>query len=448
MPDDPQSPEEMMGALLNGQPADDNPPPPEDFVSSDDVKRFARPEDSALETPPVADDKPAQPAKVDPKIRQQAQRFIDMQNQAATLAELLNKEEISFDDYQRMLYENMVQDERGLWWMIDAENEDWYCHNPDSNQWEIDYPAALRELERHQQADPNDAVDPDATITQPDAAYDMPPSYGAAKAGDPLYDERGVKIGTAPPTKDDLYTVPGAAALADEIPGQQPTLAGDSHTSGTMPAPAQVDSDSVIPRAIDSDFEPGPSPIVQDLLDERRSSRLRLLTTVVAGLFIVALIALIVAAGAIMMWYRDKVEPFAAGIAALEDYAPAYQTARIFDADGNLLAALNSQESGARTTVPLDSISPYMIHAIVSQENERFFDDPGFDPVAIVRAFIQNVGGGSIESGASTITQQIARNLVLADREVTDRAQGKRDPGRAGNRQSLRQKRHPRALLE
>ena len=60
-----------------------------------------------------------------------------------------------------------------------------------------------------------------------------------------------------------------------------------------------------------------------------------------------------------------------------------------------------------------------MIHAIVSQENERFFDDPGFDPVAIVRAFIQNVSGGGVESGASTITQQIARNLVLKDREVT-----------------------------
>ena len=60
-----------------------------------------------------------------------------------------------------------------------------------------------------------------------------------------------------------------------------------------------------------------------------------------------------------------------------------------------------------------------MIHAIVSQENERFFEDPGFDPIAIARAFIQNVSGGSIESGASTITQQIARNLVLQDRDIT-----------------------------
>ena len=119
------------------------------------------------------------------------------------------------------------------------------------------------------------------------------------------------------------------------------------------------------------------------------------------------------------MWYRDTVEPFAAGIAALEDYSGAYQTARIFDSEGNLLAALNSEETGARTAIPLEQVSPFMIHAIVSQENERFFDDPGFDPVAIARAFIQNVSGGGIESGASTITQQIARNLVLKDRDVS-----------------------------
>ena len=68
--------------------------------------------------------------------------------------------------------------------------------------------------------------------------------------------------------------------------------------------------------------------------------------------------------------------------------------------------------------MPLEQISPYMIHAIVSQENERYFADPGFDPIAIARAFLQNLSGGGVESGASTITQQIARNLVLRDTAV------------------------------
>jgi len=398
--DKPASPEEMMGALFDDGRAADDLPPPEDFAPASGPQRFARPEDELPVSAPEVE------------VGEVAQRFLAMQNRAATLADLLGKEEISFEDYQRLLYEAMVQDEAGLWWMIDAENDDWYRHNPVSNQWETDYPPALRELERARR-------DPDATLTQPQAEFDLPPGYGQPKAGDPIYDERGVKIGAMPPTKDELYTLPGSAALVDELPGQQPTLAGGAQDAATMQLPARYEADSVIPRAIDSDFELQPSPIVQELLSTRRSNRIRWAATLVAGLLIVALIGAIVAVGVIMMWYRDQVEPFADGIAALENYTPAYQTARIFDADGNLLAAINSQETGARSSVSLGQVSPYMIHAIVSQENERFFEDPGFDPVAIVRAFFQNVSGGGIESGASTITQQIARNLVLQDRDVT-----------------------------
>ncbi|MDE2855267.1 MAG: transglycosylase domain-containing protein [Chloroflexota bacterium] len=401
----PKSPEEMMSALLNPAPSAEAPRPPEDYdahLGEDEAKRYARPEDLPVE-------REAKPAAdlVEPAISEAARPFIDMRNQAATLADLLNKEEISFEDYQRLLYEAMAQDEGGFWWMIDAENDDWYRHDPERKQWVVDYPAALREYEDQK----SDAPDADETLTE----YELPASYSAPVAGDPIYDDRGVKIGTVPPTKDALYTVPGAAALADEIPGQQPTLAADARETGATRA-AQVDA---IPRAIDSNYELGTSPVVSELLAARRGRRTRLLMTALAGLLMLALAASIITAGVIMMWYRDTIEPFSAGIAALGNYSPAYQSARIFDMEGGLLASLNSQETGARITVPLDEISPYMIHAIVSQENERFFDDPGFDPVAIVRAFLQNLRGGGIESGASTITQQIARNLVLGDREVT-----------------------------
>ena len=403
----PESPEEMLGALLDPAPASEAPPPPEDYdshLSQDERKDPARPEDLPVEEAP-------------PPAGEAAQPFIQMQNQAATLADLLNKEEISFEEYQRLLYDAMVQDEAGSWWMIDAENEDWYRHNPDRNQWEVDYPAALREYERRQSASFNgdEGDEGDETLTE----YDLPSTLGAPAAGDPIYDERGVKIGTVPPTKDELYTVPGAAALADEIPSQQPTLGSEAPLAGTIAAPANLDREAAIPRAIDSDYELGAAPVVRELLESRRGRRARLLMTVLAALLMVALAAGIIAAGVVMMWYRDTIAPFSQAVADLANYSGTYQTARIFDADGNLLAALNSQETGARTAIPLAQISPYMIHAIVSQENERFFDDPGFDPIAIARAFIQNVSGGGIESGASTITQQIARNLVLRDREVS-----------------------------
>ncbi len=405
----PASPEEMMGSLLKPAPAGDAPAPPEDYdpnPGEDERKRYARPEDL-----PVADGQPPAPDSLDPAVSQVAQRFIDMQNQAATLADLLKREEISFKDYQRLLYEAMVQDEAGVWWMIDAEHEDWYRHNPDRNQWEVDYPAALREVERRQNA----SFEGEETLTE----YDLPSTLGAGAEGAPIYDERGVKIGAVPPTKDELFTVPGGAALADEIPGQEPTLGSDIQLPGAILAPAQPHPDAAIPRAIATDYEFGASPVVQDLLESRRSRRWRLLMTVLAALLMLLLAGGIVSAGVVMIWYRDTIEPFSQGIADLANYRGAYQTARIFDADGNLLAALNSEDTGARTAIPLAQVSPFMIHAIVSQENERFFDDPGFDPIAIARAFIQNMRGGGIESGASTITQQIARNLILRDREVT-----------------------------
>lgn len=384
----PPSPEEMMQDLLRALPDEDELPPPEDFAPAAEVVQPeppVRPEDSAPQTSP----EPAQ------EVPEAVARLLAMQNQAATLSELLSKEEISFEEYQRLLHEAMVQDDDGIWWMIDAENDDWYRHDAQKNEWEVSYPPALREFEAAQRPAQSD--------------YDMPDSLRVLSAGDPILDEHGVKIGTVPPTKDELYTVPGKAAFADELSGQQPAQASDP-----PPAPAPQ-----VPQASDAQFDLQASPYARELRQSQRSARVRLLLMLLAALLIVALLAGIVFAGGAMLWYRDRVEPLAEAIAALENYVPAYQTARIFDADGGLIAALDSPESGARTPVPLERISPYMIHAIVSQENERYFDDPGFDPIAIARAFLQNLRGGGIESGASTITQQIARNLVLQDRDLT-----------------------------
>ena len=382
----PPSPEEMMGSLLKRQARDDDLPPPEDFDTASqrlEAEALARPEDLA------------QAARIVTAPPPEVARLLAMQNQAATLAELLSKEEISFEDYQRLLHEAMVQDDAGLWWMIDAENNEWYRHNPLSNQWEVDFPAALREYEQARQS--------------AGSAKTQAEDTNAPAPGDPIRDERGVQIGVIPPTQDDAYTLPGDAALADELPGQE---AAQEQALPVIPAPAT-------PQAIDTQFELQAAPLAQEFQQSSQSARRRFWLTIAAGLLILALVAGIIFAGVAMLWYRDRVEPFADGIAALANYAPAHQTARIFDAEGGLIAALNSPDSGARTPVPLTRVSPYMIHAIIAQENERYFDDPGFDPIAIARAFVQNLRGGGIESGASTITQQIARNLVLKDRDVT-----------------------------
>ena len=338
--------------------------------------------------------------QLDPHLREAAERLTAMRNQAAALTDLLNNQEITFDEYQDRLYDAMVQDEAGMWWVIDAENEQWYCHNPDSNQWEEDDPAALHELERYNRAA---------------AAYER--ESFRPQAGDPIVDSRGVKIGTVQPATDEHYTIPGAAAFSDELSDQKATVRAVGADATRRSAASGFDrlaDDSGLPA-----YELEASPIVQEVLDARRGNARRRLVSAVAAVLIPGLIAIIAAAVGIMVWYGDAVRPFQEGIAGLAGYSPEFQTARILDANGALIAALNSQQTGARTSIPLDDMSPYIIHAIISQENERYFADPGFDPIAIVRAFIQNISGGGIESGASTITQQIARNLVLRDTEVS-----------------------------
>jgi len=63
-----------------------------------------------------------------------------------------------------------------------------------------------------------------------------------------------------------------------------------------------------------------------------------------------------------------------------------------------------------RDTVPLSEVSQHMIDAVVAAEDARYYNHQGVDTVGIVRAAITNWKAGRIAQGASTITQQLARN--------------------------------------
>ena len=63
--------------------------------------------------------------------------------------------------------------------------------------------------------------------------------------------------------------------------------------------------------------------------------------------------------------------------------------------------------------VTLDEISPYLISATLSSEDKYFYYHFGFDFLRIGRALINNITSRSLSEGASTITQQYARNLYL-----------------------------------
>lgn len=74
-----------------------------------------------------------------------------------------------------------------------------------------------------------------------------------------------------------------------------------------------------------------------------------------------------------------------------------------------------------RYIVPKDEIPDIVIKAFLASEDERFFEHKGLDFFGIVRAVISNIRYGEIREGASTITQQVARNLLLSRERTLSR---------------------------
>lgn len=86
---------------------------------------------------------------------------------------------------------------------------------------------------------------------------------------------------------------------------------------------------------------------------------------------------------------------------------------RILDRNGRLLYEIIDQDGGRHTAVPLDQIPTDLIHATIATEDRNFYSTPGVDLVGIARAVWINLQGGEVRAGGSTLTQQVARNLLL-----------------------------------
>lgn len=102
-----------------------------------------------------------------------------------------------------------------------------------------------------------------------------------------------------------------------------------------------------------------------------------------------------------------------------------FASTRIYDVHGALLLELTDPDNpaaGIRQRVSLDEISPLLRQATLATEDPNFYRyQVGFDPVAIVRLFYYAWQEREFVSGGSTITQQVARNLLLDPEERTQR---------------------------
>ena len=97
----------------------------------------------------------------------------------------------------------------------------------------------------------------------------------------------------------------------------------------------------------------------------------------------------------------------------LENYEPPITT-RLFAGDGQLLMEYATEQ---RLFVPIDKIPDLVKKAFIAAEDKKFYSHGGIDYVGIVRAVIanlKNLGKGRRPAGASTITQQVAKNFLLS----------------------------------
>ena len=98
----------------------------------------------------------------------------------------------------------------------------------------------------------------------------------------------------------------------------------------------------------------------------------------------------------------------------LKNYEPPIVT-RLYAGDGRLMAEFAQEK---RVFMSIDSMPPLVKQAFIAAEDKNFYEHPGVDFMAIFRAAIgnlKNIGTHKRPKGASTITQQIAKNFLLTN---------------------------------
>jgi penicillin-binding protein 1A len=125
---------------------------------------------------------------------------------------------------------------------------------------------------------------------------------------------------------------------------------------------------------------------------------------------------LFVLVGAAVVWFAwARFAPDLPSIAGLRSYQPPLMT-RVYAGNGQLLDELATQR---RVLVPFSAIPKPLQNAFLAAEDQNFWIHPGIDPVAIVRAGVwdlMHLGSGHRPLGASTITMQLTKNMLLHHR--------------------------------
>ena len=131
---------------------------------------------------------------------------------------------------------------------------------------------------------------------------------------------------------------------------------------------------------------------------------MRIAKLILSTLFTICILGLV--AGGVLYFHLKSSLPSVESLKTVELQQPM----QIYTADGKLIGEVGEQR---RIPVKLENVPQRLQDAFLATEDSRFYDHHGLDPIGIARAIFVAVSNGGASQGASTITQQLARNFFL-----------------------------------
>jgi len=217
------------------------------------------------------------------------------------------------------------------------------------------------------------------------------------------------------------------------MPGPIPAAPRPSLDKDNMPVPRRVnETDMDGTRVTSAAFETKTNPYrtTAQSIPPRRNTvsgnfsgldRIRNWGCLIRGLIIVLFILVIIGLciGSLALYEYYSIASSLPSVSDLQQLSSQFETTRILDRKGDLLYEILDPNAGRRTYVTLDKISPALVAATIATEDKDYYNHPGYDLLAIIRAIWQNYTTGETISGASTITQQLTRSILLTPAEAS-----------------------------
>lgn len=376
-----------------------------------------------------------EPELADPAQVELTRKFQETERRVRALRQQYQGGLITRDQLQEELRKQLILDTDDNWWMMGIETDTWFRYDDASQQWVVDKPPVMpgRGLPTETSQFTPDQVLQGQLPYLPDDAEITEATEDTALTGgtEPIYLEPDMPLPrTGVPINDPNATIPGQAAINQNTVrmSDAQTVSSGWGADATIRATPVETTPYEPATAYDTLGAAAIEPPTYDDLDEetrayqqaverQRQSTLRrvilVATLFIGGAFIIGTLMVLYT----VISYNGIASQYTAQIAALANYEPDFETVRVLDAAGNLLAELNSEQGGSRESVTLGQMSSELIFAIVGAQDPRYYETSGFDLVTIADAFLQNLRG-SASRGLDvprTITQEIAYQLVVAN---------------------------------